>query len=717
MNLLAQSALYLWLPTVVIIFAILPPKRAVIASYVVAWLLLPNIGFNIPGLPDYTKMTATVVGILLCMILFDTSRLFTFRFHWYDLPMLVWCVSPFISSNTNDLGSYDGLSASVNELVSWGLPYLIGRLYLTDLDSMRDLSLGILIGGLAYIPLCLIEIRFSPQLETWVYGITHWEGERYGGYRPKVFLSSGLELGMWMTNATLIGYLLWSCGAIKTLRGISIGRLLIALAITTVLCKSTGSTLLMLMGLGALQMARLTKRSWPIWLLLAIPPFYCVTRTFNIWSGQEVVELSKATVGEDRAQSFDYRLNMENRLTERALERPVFGWGGFNRSKDIRNKDGTKVTIVQDGFWIIVLGGGGMVWLSALLGIMLLPMLLTIRRFPVATWSNPQVGPVVALSMVLLLIMIDFLNNAMLNPIYAVVIGGLLGQSAVRLSGGLKESEASLKFASELMSEGRLDEAAQEFHRTILLVDNGDDVQGRQVHAAALDGLGHSLATLGRIDEAEHAFKDGLLVRDWLAAHAPDAGRFRDLAIAREGLARLLAETGRALEAVEERQIALRIWDILVGNHSRNADYRNHRIAALNDLAWLLATDPDPRVHDPSQALMLAEEAVRSSGDHEASWNTLGVTRYRVGDWAGAIEALERSALASIDGLGTAFDHYFLSMAWCRLQHEGQAREWLERGIAWTARHRLGHPPLERFREEAESLLMSESGRSSLDVS
>jgi tetratricopeptide (TPR) repeat protein len=715
MNLLAQSALYLWLPTVVVIFAILPPKRAVIASYVFAWLVLPNIGFNLPGLPDYTKMTATVVGVLLCMFLFDTSRLFTFRFRWYDLPMLVWCVSPFITAITNDLGPYEGLSASLAEIVAWGLPYLIGRLYLTDLDSMRDLSLGILFGGLAYVPLCLLEIRLSPVLETWVYGIIHWEDMRYGGYRPKVFLSSGLELGLWMTNATLIGYLLWSCGAIKTLRGISVGWLLVALGITTVLCKSTGSLLLMLMGLGSLQMVRLTKRSWPIWLLLAIPLFYCVTRTFNIWTGQEVVELVKATIGGERANSFDYRLNMENKLTGRALERPVFGWGRFNRA-NIMNKDGSKAT-VQDGFWIVALGTGGMVWLSALLGLMLLPMFLTIRRFPVATWSNPQVGPVVALSMILLLTMIDFLSNAMLNPIYAVAIGGLLGQSAVRLSGGLKESEASLKFASELMSEGRLDEATQEFHGTILLVDDGDDVQGRQVHAAALDGLGHSLAALGRIGEAEHAFKDGLLVRDWLAAHAPDADRFRDLAIAREGLGRLLAETGRTLEAIEERQIALRIWDILVSSHSRNADYRNHRIAALNDLAWLLSTDPDPRVQDPSQALMLAEEAVRSSSDHEASWNTLGVTRYRVGDWAGAIEALERSALSSIDGLGTAFDHYFLSMAWCRLQHEGQAREWLERGIAWTARHRLGHPPLERFREEAESLLMSESGRSSLDVS
>ena len=65
---------------------------------------------------------------------------------------------------------------------------------------------------------------------------------------------------------------------------------------------------------------------------------------------------------------------------------------------------------------------------------------------------------------------------------------------------------------------------------------------------------------------------------------------------------------------------------------------------ALNDLAWLLSTDPDPELRDPARALHLAEEAVRASADHVACWNTLGVARYRAGDWSGAIEALERSA-------------------------------------------------------------------------
>ena len=156
--------------------------------------------------------------------------------------------------------------------MAWGFPYLIGRVYFTDLDGLRELALGIAIGGLVYVPLCLFEIRCSPILETWVYGIVHWEAMRYGGYRPKVFLSTGLELGMWMTNASLICYQLWSCGAVKTIRGFGFGKLLLVLLVTTVLCKSTGAIALLVVGIAILWITKRTKRSWAVWLLIAIPP-------------------------------------------------------------------------------------------------------------------------------------------------------------------------------------------------------------------------------------------------------------------------------------------------------------------------------------------------------------------------------------------------------------------------------------------------------------
>jgi tetratricopeptide (TPR) repeat protein len=708
-------ALFIWLPVVAAFFAFLPPRRAVVVSFVVAWLALPNISFPLSGLPDYTKMSATVAIVLLCMAIFDQRRLFMFRPRWYDLPMVVWCLCMFVSAVTNGLGPYEGIAATLDQLVPWGFPYLIGRCYFTDLDGLRELALGIAIGGLVYVPLCLFEIRMSPILETAVYGISHWEPMRFGGYRPKVFLSSGLELGMWMTNATLICYQLWACGSVKTIRGIGLGMLLLVMLGTTVLCKSTGAIGLLVVGIATLLITRLTKRSWVVWLLLAIPPTYTISRGFNLWSGQEAVELSQSLAGEERAQSFEYRLKMENLLAEHATEQPIFGWGRFNRNQVTDSKG--KVISVPDGLWILAFGCTGLVGLGSLLTVMLLPLTLMIFRYPVATWTDPRVGPAVVLGMVLVLTMIDYMSNAMVNPIYALIMGGLMGQSAVRLGGRRREAEASLANASDLMAEGRIDQAELEFRQAIEYAsDEEDEIQGRRTQAEALDGLGHSLLVTGRAEEAELAFRDALAVRDWLAARTSDPQSFRDLAIAREGLSRTLSETGRTAEAIEERRIALRVWDVLTADYPRDSGYRKHRVDALNDLAWLLATDPDPNLRDPVQALDLVEEAVRSTADHHAFWNTLGVARYRTGDWTGAIEALEHSVLSSPDFQGTAFDHFFMAMAWCQLQHEDRAREWLERGIAWVSRYRPNHPALERFREEAETLLTSDHGRASLDL-
>ena len=384
------------------------------------------------------------------------------------------------------------------------------------------------------------------------------------------------------------------------------------------------------------------------------------------------------------------------------MQQPIFGWGRFNRNQVTDEKG--KVISVPDSLWILAFGCTGLVGLVSLLAVMLLPLTLTIFRYPVATWADPRVGPAVVLGMVLVLTMIDCMSNAVVNPIYSLAIGGLVGQSAVRLGGRRREAEASLADASELMAEGRVDEAELEFRQAIEFAsDEEDEIEGRRTQAEALDGLGHALLATGRAEEAELAFRDALAVRDWLAARTSDPRSFRDLAIAREGLSRVLVEVGRAAEAVEERLIALQVWDVLTADYPRDSGYRKHRVDALNDLAWLLATDPDPGLRDPIRALHLVEEAVRSTADHLAFWNTLGVARYRAGDWPGAIEALEHSVLSSDDRQGTAFDHFFMAMAWCQLQHEDRAREWLERGVAWVSRNRPNHPDLERFHEEAEA--------------
>src|SRR5688572_29315419 len=123
MSFLVPLTLFGWIPFVVALFVVLPPRRAVITAFLAAWLFLPMAGYKVPSLPDYTKMSATTLGVLMGAALFDADRLLSFRFRWIDIPMVVFCTTPAISSYLNNLGVYDGASEVVRHTIIWGLPY------------------------------------------------------------------------------------------------------------------------------------------------------------------------------------------------------------------------------------------------------------------------------------------------------------------------------------------------------------------------------------------------------------------------------------------------------------------------------------------------------------------------------------------------------------------------------------------------------------------
>ena len=62
MNALVPIALLGWIAVTLALFTLLIPRRAVLASYLGAWLFLPVAGIALPGFPDYTKITAASVS-------------------------------------------------------------------------------------------------------------------------------------------------------------------------------------------------------------------------------------------------------------------------------------------------------------------------------------------------------------------------------------------------------------------------------------------------------------------------------------------------------------------------------------------------------------------------------------------------------------------------------------------------------------------------------
>jgi tetratricopeptide (TPR) repeat protein len=154
--------------------------------------------------------------------------------------------------------------------------------------------------------------------------------------------------------------------------------------------------------------------------------------------------------------------------------------------------------------------------------------------------------------------------------------------------------------------------------------------------------------------------------------------------------ARLLAQSGQIDRAktIYGRAIAL----------------QPERADAYNGLAWLLATCSDARFRDPTRAVELASEAVKWAPNAPENQNTLGVARYRAGNWRGAIEALTKSEeLAPGKSLG--FNAFFLAMAHWQLGHKDEASQCYGRAVKWIERNKLNDEELSRFRAEAASLL------------
>lgn len=490
MTALVLPALLAWFPIVILFYLFMRPHRAMIASVVAGMLFLPEVHMTktMPEAPDpvvfvilkLTKENVVCFSVLLGAFLFDLKHLFAFRPRWFDLPMLCWCVIPFFSNLDNGIGTYDSFAAMRDQVLTWGMPYFLGRLYLGEPEYFRDMAVGILLGGLIYVPLCAYEMAIFPSLHHRFFGYHANDPsqlERGGGYRPIVFMQHGLAVGMWMVGASLFAGWLWRTRAVTRLEWervkipVPIIGATLAILATTALVRSTGA--LVLGVVGALALTTSVTISWIKWpilpiALLLVSPIYIVGRgwvgtqpvgwvkaDFNDekkmkeleyqamkkplfgWggvTGEQFIAALTAAFSEDRAKSMQFRLKYEDVVLEKSLDKPWLGWGDTGKAREIgtQKKITTGEAVVVDGKWILSLGNYGIVGLTSQWLAMLLPSILFFWRFRTSLWTAPNYAAGAVAAVFLTLYMIDCLINSMDNAIYIVLAGGLMSLAGVK---------------------------------------------------------------------------------------------------------------------------------------------------------------------------------------------------------------------------------------------------------------------------------------------
>ncbi|MEZ6118360.1 MAG: hypothetical protein R3C28_17580 [Pirellulaceae bacterium] len=423
MSIIAQLALTSWFAVAVIVFSEFRGSRGIVICMVLGWLTLPCAELNVPVLPNISKAAVTALGTMLAVIILEPRMFLRLRPHWIDIPIIVYCLCGIPTALSNGLGVREGVSCVIEAVYLWGFPYLLGRAACRSLADIRFIALSIVVGAIGYVAPCFVEMRLSPHLHVWLYGFRplNWNAEKLGGYRPSVFMYDGLELGFWMAVAAMSAYWLWRAQAIKKIWVMPMSFWVVVLMVTSVLCRSTGATLLTIGGIIVLEMTRRFRSSWP---------FVMLTMTVFVYMGLRINDVPfdftsqlAAKFSAERAQSLQFRLDNEDILIDKAMQRPLLGWGRFGRNR-VYNEEGRDISIT-DGLWVLLLGIFGFVGLGAFFGAFLIPsvaLIVRLRklRIPSAFAGAPQV-----IAMIMILYMLDSLLNGMENVVYPLCAGAL----------------------------------------------------------------------------------------------------------------------------------------------------------------------------------------------------------------------------------------------------------------------------------------------------
>jgi hypothetical protein len=426
---------------VAVLMARLRTDRAIIWSMLLCYLFLPEppAVFDLPMMPPLNKhnIPALTAFIILLWRQEGTEPLLPASTLGRIL-ILTFIFSPILTVLTNGepvffgqvglpaLGLKDA-AALVLEQCLLIVPFLMARQHLASGGSQRELLFALMVCGLIYTPLMLIETRLSPQLNLWVYGyFQHFFAQsiRFGGYRPIVFLYHGIWVAFFLMTSVVAAFALWRWPETRKRWKMALA----ALYMTTILvmAKSLGSLIFvaLLVPMVVLLPSRTQVR---IALMIGV-----LALAYPILKGAHLVPqeflLSQArAVDEDREGSLRFRFQNEDTLLDRAYIKPVFGWGSWGRNHILDPVNGNILT-VTDGRWIIIIGTYGWVGFLAEFGILLLPLLMMARQVlgPDAAKISPLAGP---LCLLLAINAVDLIPNATLTPLTWLIAGALTGYS------------------------------------------------------------------------------------------------------------------------------------------------------------------------------------------------------------------------------------------------------------------------------------------------
>jgi hypothetical protein len=464
-NLFAYIALWTWPVVAFVLFRRLPIPQAMIWTLIGGYLLLPTgVLINFPGVPALDK--TSIPALCAAILCFMSSRKFnTLRFPRTAQPaalvglrlidqrrnigngsippifkvlLALLIVLPVFTALNNPealafgptilpgLSAYDAASMAIHMFLMI-IPFGLAVKYLGGSGSQYLLLKILTVSAVLYSIPALFEVRMSPQLHNWIYGFfphVFAQHMRLGGFRPVVFLEHGLWLGMFFLIAFIAAVTLWKNAQS---RSTDKRKWLFAacwIFLTLVLSKNFGALIL---AMCALVILIGFQRRMQLLIMLVVALFvlsYPALRGGDIVPTVTLVELAE-TVDADRAASLNFRFFHEDRLLERANQKPWSGWGSWGRNRVFDPVTGHDIS-VTDGRWLQVLGRYGWSGYVLQFGVLSLPLILlwSICR---KNWDSVDFLTV-GIAMMLVVSLIDLIPNNTISPVTWLIAGALVAR-------------------------------------------------------------------------------------------------------------------------------------------------------------------------------------------------------------------------------------------------------------------------------------------------
>ncbi|MFG0248024.1 MAG: O-antigen ligase family protein [Phycisphaeraceae bacterium JB051] len=437
----------------VILFFVLPPRCAAMVCLIGGWCLLPTANFMVPDFTDptiaqadeftvaattgigtaligpYWLTRSTVIGItvLLGMLLADFKSLRRLKPKWFDIPMAIWCIAPLFSGLFNQLTIEQTLLNLSYHMIAWGGPYIAGRLYFSDIKPMRELGISLVIAGLIYAPLCIIEGVFGPLFYELLYQYHpyYFDGiDRAIGYRPVLMLEHGSQLGIWMPAIALLAFWMHMCRALPKILFVPSHVTVLILVFSSLFTQSLGGIGLMMLGMVAFALIkRGVQIPKPVWAAAVV----CIVGIgVFVAGGDQVVGkvVGQGTVNKlkdvSRLRSLGWRVNAMTRGMEPALKQPVMGLGQWDWWQQNEESKRPVWNLFLQG-----MGEHGLFAAMALLAVFVIPLWQFITGCPVKLWSDVNIGVIAAMAMFLFVHLIDSMLNPTFSTSLICVAGGL----------------------------------------------------------------------------------------------------------------------------------------------------------------------------------------------------------------------------------------------------------------------------------------------------